>query len=116
MILMALYQRERTGEGQSIEMPMFENMAKSVLEEHMYLKTFEPPLGPTGDPRLLDPAARPLPTSDGYICISANTNASGVRDLRCDRQARAENRSALQQRRGALQEHVASISASAPKG
>jgi len=74
LILMSLYQRERTGEGQSIEIPMFENMAKSVLEEHMYLKTFEPPLGPTGDPRLLDAAARPLPTRDGYICISANTN------------------------------------------
>jgi crotonobetainyl-CoA:carnitine CoA-transferase CaiB-like acyl-CoA transferase len=74
MILMSLYQRERSGEGQSIEIPMFENMAKAVLEEHMYLKTFEPALGPTGDPRLLDPAARPLPTRDGYICISANTN------------------------------------------
>jgi crotonobetainyl-CoA:carnitine CoA-transferase CaiB-like acyl-CoA transferase len=74
MILMSLYQRERTGEGRSIEIPMFENMAKAVLEEHMYLKTFEPALGPTGDPRLLDPAARPLPTRDGYICISANTN------------------------------------------
>lgn len=74
LILMSLYQRERTGEGQSIEIPMFENMAKSVLEEHMYLKTFEPPLGPTGDPRLIDPASRPLPTRDGYICISANTN------------------------------------------
>jgi crotonobetainyl-CoA:carnitine CoA-transferase CaiB-like acyl-CoA transferase len=75
MILMSLYRRERTGEGQSIEIPMFENIAKSVLEEHMYLKTFEPPLGPTGDPRLIDPAQRPLPTRDGYICISANTNA-----------------------------------------
>lgn len=75
LILMSLYQRERTGAGQSIEIPMFENVAKSVLEEHMYLKTFEPPLGPTGDPRLIDPAARPLPTRDGYICISANTNA-----------------------------------------
>jgi len=75
LILMSLYQRERTGEGQAIEIPMFENIAKSVLEEHMYLKTFEPPLGPTGDPRLIDPAQRPLPTRDGYICISANTNA-----------------------------------------
>jgi len=75
LILMSLYQRERTGAGQSIEIPMFENVAKAVLEEHMYLKTFEPPLGPTGDPRLIDPAARPLPTRDGYICISANTNA-----------------------------------------
>jgi crotonobetainyl-CoA:carnitine CoA-transferase CaiB-like acyl-CoA transferase len=75
MILMALYARTRTGEGQSIEIPMFENIVKSVLEEHMYLKTFDPPLGPTGDPRLLDPQARPLETKDGWICISGNTDA-----------------------------------------
>ena len=75
MILMALYARTRTGEGQSIEIPMFENIVKAVLEEHMYLKTFDPPLGAMGDPRLLDPQARPLPTKDGWICISANTDA-----------------------------------------
>jgi crotonobetainyl-CoA:carnitine CoA-transferase CaiB-like acyl-CoA transferase len=75
MILMALYARTRTGEGQAIEIPMFENVVKAVLEEHMYLRTFEPPLGPTGDPRLLDPEARPLRTRDGWICISGNTDA-----------------------------------------
>lgn len=74
MILMALLHRERTGEGQSIELPMFENMVKSVLEEHMYLKTFDPPLGPVGDPRLIDPQSRPLPTKDGWVCVSANTD------------------------------------------
>jgi crotonobetainyl-CoA:carnitine CoA-transferase CaiB-like acyl-CoA transferase len=75
MILMALFHRERTGEGQSIEIPMFENMAAFVLSEHMYLKTFDPPRGPTGDPRLLDPQAKPLATQDGFICVSANTQA-----------------------------------------
>ena len=75
MILMALFHRERTGEGQSIEIPMFENMATFVLSEHMYLKTFNPPRGPTGDPRLLDPQAKPLATKDGFICVSANTQA-----------------------------------------
>lgn len=74
MISMALYRKAKTGEGTSIEIPMFENLAKFVLEEHMYLKTFEPPLGETGDPRLLDPMGKPIPTKDGYICISANTN------------------------------------------
>jgi crotonobetainyl-CoA:carnitine CoA-transferase CaiB-like acyl-CoA transferase len=75
MICMCLYQRERTGEGQSIEIPMFENTAKAVLEEHMFLRTFEPPLGQTGDLRLMDASARPMPTKDGWICITANTNA-----------------------------------------
>jgi len=38
------------------------------------LKTFVPPLGGTGDPRLIDPLNKPIPTQDGWICISANTN------------------------------------------
>jgi crotonobetainyl-CoA:carnitine CoA-transferase CaiB-like acyl-CoA transferase len=75
MIVMSLFRRERTGEGQSVEIPMFENMAAFVLSEHMYMKTFDPPRGPTGDPRLLDPQAKPLATKDGYICVSANTQA-----------------------------------------
>ena len=75
MIAMAHYRRTRAGEGCSIEIPMFENMVKFVLEEHMYLKTFEPPLGDTGDPRLIDPLGKPTPTKDGWICISANTNS-----------------------------------------
>lgn len=74
-ILMALYHRERTGEGQSIEVPMFENMVTQVLTEHLYLHTFDPPLGPMGDPRILDPSNRPLETKDSYISISANTDA-----------------------------------------
>ncbi len=74
MIAMALYRRTQTGEGCSIEIPMFENLVKFVLEEHLYLQTFEPPLGGTGDPRLLDPLGKPIPTKDGWICVSANTN------------------------------------------
>ncbi|HKA39826.1 MAG TPA: CoA transferase [Burkholderiales bacterium] len=74
MIAMALYGRERTGEGCSIEIPMFENLVKFVLEEHLYLKTFDPPLGETGDPRLLDALNKPLPTRDGWISLSANTD------------------------------------------
>jgi crotonobetainyl-CoA:carnitine CoA-transferase CaiB-like acyl-CoA transferase len=74
MIAMALYGRTRTGEGCAIGIPMFENLVKFVMEEHLYLKTFLPSLGSTGDPRLLDPLGKPIPTKDGWICISANTN------------------------------------------
>jgi crotonobetainyl-CoA:carnitine CoA-transferase CaiB-like acyl-CoA transferase len=83
MITMALYRAAKTGKGSAIEIPMFENMVKFVLEEHMYLKTFDPPLGETGDPRLLDPLGKPIPTKDGWICISANTNdqAFGLFDV-----------------------------------
>jgi len=71
----ALYRRTRTGVGESIEVPMFETMAAFVLREHMGSMTFEPPLGPPGDARILNPDNRPVPTQDGYIAISPNTNA-----------------------------------------
>ena len=74
MIVMALYRRTQTEEGCAIEIPMFENFVKFVMEEHMYLRTFDPPLGGTCDPRLMDAHAGPIPTKDSYICISATTN------------------------------------------
>ena len=75
MIGFALYRREKTGAGESIEVPMFENMAAFVMMQHMGAMTFVPPLGPPGDHRVLSPEARPLKTKDGYICVSANTDA-----------------------------------------
>jgi crotonobetainyl-CoA:carnitine CoA-transferase CaiB-like acyl-CoA transferase len=74
-ILAALYHRERTGEGQAIEVPMFENMAAFVLAEHLGDRSFVPPLGDSGDRRVLHPLAKPIQTKDGWICVSANTDA-----------------------------------------
>jgi crotonobetainyl-CoA:carnitine CoA-transferase CaiB-like acyl-CoA transferase len=74
-IMAALLWRERTGEGQAIEVPMFENMAAFVLAEHMGDVTFVPPRGQSGDSRVLDPMGKPVATRDGYICVSANTDA-----------------------------------------
>jgi crotonobetainyl-CoA:carnitine CoA-transferase CaiB-like acyl-CoA transferase len=74
-IIAALFQREKTGEGQAIEVPMFENVAAFVLAEHMGDLSFVPPRGPSGDARVLDPLAKPVATKDGYICVSANTDA-----------------------------------------
>ncbi|MBS7811502.1 CaiB/BaiF CoA transferase family protein [Roseococcus pinisoli] len=71
----ALYRREKTGLGEAIEVPMFENMASFVMTEHLGAATFEPPEGPTGDGRLLSPYYRPLPTKDGYITAHPNNNA-----------------------------------------
>jgi crotonobetainyl-CoA:carnitine CoA-transferase CaiB-like acyl-CoA transferase len=73
-ICAALVARERSGEGQAIEVPMFENAAAFVLSEHLGQRTFEPG-GTMGDPRIMTPDARPLRTKDGYICVSANTDA-----------------------------------------
>ena len=70
----ALYRREKTGRGDALEIPMFENMAAFVLMEHLGAMTFRPPLGPPGDHRVMSPEGKPLKTSDGYICLSANTD------------------------------------------
>jgi crotonobetainyl-CoA:carnitine CoA-transferase CaiB-like acyl-CoA transferase len=74
MLLLALLARERSGESQCVEVPMFENVAKYVLEEHLYHRTWDPPLGEMGDPRIFDPSAKPIRTQDGWICLAANTN------------------------------------------
>ena len=68
-ILAALIARDRAGEGQSIEVPMFETMAQFVLSDHLGGRTFEPPLGPPGYSRLLAHDRRPYRTSDGYVCV-----------------------------------------------
>jgi crotonobetainyl-CoA:carnitine CoA-transferase CaiB-like acyl-CoA transferase len=73
-ICAALVARATTGEGQAIEVPMFENAAAFVLSEHLGQRTFEPD-GAMGDPRIMNPDARPMKTKDGYICVSANTDA-----------------------------------------
>lgn len=70
----ALYRRERTGRGERVEVPMFENMAAFVLQEHLGAMSFRPALGPPGDHRVLSPEARPLRTADGFIGVSANTD------------------------------------------
>ena len=70
----ALYRRTKTHIGESIEIPMFENMASFVLREHMGAMTFEPPVGPIGDLRVLDQNNKPVKTADGYISISPNTD------------------------------------------
>jgi len=81
-ICAALLGRERTGQGVVIEIPMFETMAAYVLQENMGAASFDPPLGPPGDMRVLNPANRPVRTADGHISLSANTDAQAAGFLR----------------------------------
>jgi crotonobetainyl-CoA:carnitine CoA-transferase CaiB-like acyl-CoA transferase len=66
VILAALLCRERTGEAQEVELPMFETLAQFVLGDHMGGRSFDPPRGPPGYSRLLH--RRPFETKDGYVC------------------------------------------------
>ncbi|MGV0804141.1 CaiB/BaiF CoA transferase family protein [Mycolicibacterium setense] len=64
---MALFHRERTGEGQEVEVSMFETMASFMLVEHANGAMFDPPLGPAMYPRAVTPNRRPYETKDGHI-------------------------------------------------
>jgi len=72
-VLAALLARQSTGEGQAIEVTMFETMAEYVLSEHMWGHTFVPPIEDTGATRLFE--RRPLTTKDGFMTIQASSDA-----------------------------------------
>ena len=63
----ALFHRQRTGEGQEVEVGMFETMASFMLVEHANGALFEPPLGPANYHRAVAPNRRPYKTKDSYI-------------------------------------------------
>jgi|TARA_R110000850_G_scaffold143276_14_gene265597 crotonobetainyl-CoA:carnitine CoA-transferase CaiB-like acyl-CoA transferase len=76
-ILAALYQRERTGRGQFIEIPMFEATVQFLLMEHYNsrhiaknsLKTNGDDDEGFGYRRTLSPSRKPFRTQDGYVCF-----------------------------------------------
>lgn len=78
-ILAAIIHKLRTGEGQAVEVPMFECFAAFMLTEHLRDDTLDPPIGPAGYPRQLDPTRQPFPTADGYVAIVPYTSASTKR-------------------------------------
>jgi crotonobetainyl-CoA:carnitine CoA-transferase CaiB-like acyl-CoA transferase len=65
----AVVHRMRTGEGQFVEVPMFEAFANFILKEHLFGLTFDPPTGAACYTRQVDPYRQPFPTSDGYVSI-----------------------------------------------
>jgi crotonobetainyl-CoA:carnitine CoA-transferase CaiB-like acyl-CoA transferase len=78
-VLAALLEREKSGRGQFVEIPMFETMVAFNMADHIFGHTFDPPEGPMGYSRVLTPSRRPYKTTDGYICLLAYTDIQWVR-------------------------------------
>lgn len=78
-ILAALVHKFRTGEGQEVQVPMFECFTSFMLVEHLRDDALDPPIGPAGYPRQLDPTRQPFPTRDGYLAIVPYTPESTAR-------------------------------------
>ena len=74
-VLGAIIHRMRTGEGQRVEVPMFEAFTNFMLLEHLSGLTFDPPNAPACYFRQIDPDRQPFPTSDGAISIVPYTSA-----------------------------------------
>jgi len=73
-VLGSLVHKLRTGEGQALEVPMFETLAQGVLGDHLMGRSFDPPLGAPGYPRHLSKDRRPFRTLDGYVCTFVITD------------------------------------------
>ena len=72
---MALFHRERSGEGQEVHVPMLETMVAFNLADHLWHGVLAEPEKGIGYPRMMTPHRRPFPTKDGDICILATTDA-----------------------------------------
>ncbi|GAA4692420.1 CoA transferase [Pseudonocardia yuanmonensis] len=74
-IAAALYQRERTGRGCAIEVPMLETMVSFTLLDQQGGYVFDPPRGPAGYARTDSPYRRPYRTADGHVGVMVYTDA-----------------------------------------
>jgi len=77
--LAALYHQKATGEGQFVEVPMFECFTHFMLIEHLYGETFEPPVSHMGHTPALANDRRPLKCKDGHICIQPVSRAASAK-------------------------------------
>jgi len=81
MIGMALFHRERTGQGQEVHVPMLETTLAFLLVEHLSWGTLSEPERGLGYPRMVTPHRRPYPTKDGFISVIASSDAQYARLL-----------------------------------
>ena len=63
----ALLHRQRTGQGQQVEVPMLETMVQFLMIEHLGDRTFGPEY-PVGYARVMSQLRKPHRTLNGYVC------------------------------------------------
>ena len=68
-VLAALYHRERSGEGQRIEVPMIDAALSFQLVEHLAGAAMEPPMSAAGYGRVVSPERGSQCASDGWITV-----------------------------------------------
>ena len=74
-ITAALFHKAQTGQGQFVEVPMFEGMTSFNLVENHFHHVFEPPIGQWGYTRVVNPMRKPFETKDGFIGLLPYTEA-----------------------------------------
>ena len=80
-VLAALFHRERTGEGQFVEVPMFESFTHFLMVEHLYGETYLPAKGKIGHTPALANDRRPLKSKDGHIAIQPVSREASAKFL-----------------------------------
>ena len=65
----ALFARERTGQGQRVDVPMFESLLQTLMGEHLSGRTFVPPMPGEGYARVLSTERKPYRTKNGWVCV-----------------------------------------------
>jgi crotonobetainyl-CoA:carnitine CoA-transferase CaiB-like acyl-CoA transferase len=75
-MLAAIAHRTATGQGQQVEVPMFESLVAFNMAEHQWGFCFDPPIGPMGYQPVSTAARRPYKTKDGYLALLPYSDAN----------------------------------------
>jgi formyl-CoA transferase len=68
-VVLALFERAHSGQGQQVELPMFETISAFNVTEHLWGEAFQPPLGPMGYESVRKGVRKPYPTRDGHLAF-----------------------------------------------